>query len=357
MRQVFDAKGDKMKSAFNAAPAPLTRRSLLVTAGVAGLATIGLARPARAAAEFNFKLATNLPPTHPLNVRAKEAADRIAKESGGRAELMIFPGNQLGADADLLSQLRSGGLDFLAMSGLVASTLVPGAAITGMGFAFNDYAAVWQALDGKLGAFVRAELAKANLFAMPKIWDNGFRQMTTSTRPIKAVDDLKGMKMRVPVSPLWTSMFKALDAAPTGMAPPELYSALQTGIVDGQENGLVAILFTKLYEVQKYCALTNHMWDGYWMLSNKRNFDKLPREIQEIVQRNLDAAALDQRADVQKMTASAQADLEKFGLKFNTVDKAPFREKLSRNGFYKEWQAKLGQDAWATLEASVGKMG
>ena len=334
----------------------LSRRSLLLGAGAVGLGAAVFSRPAQAAPEFQFKFASNLPPTHPLNVRAKEAADRMAKESGGKIELQIFPSNQLGADADLLSQLRAGGLDFLAMSGLVASTLVPNAAITGMGFAFNDFPAVWQALDGKLGAYVRAELAKANLMAMPKIWDNGFRQMTSSNKVIKSVDDLKGMKIRVPVSPLWTSMFKALDAAPTGIAPPELYSALQTGIVDGQENGLVGIQFTKLYEVQKYCALTNHMWDGYWMLSNKRSFDKLPPDIQQIVQRNFDAGAVAQRADIERLSTTARADLEKLGLKFNAVDKAGFRNKLGTSGFYQEWKTKLGKEAWDTLEASVGKM-
>ena len=335
----------------------ITRRALLKGAGAAGLSAAGFSTPAFAAAEFQFKFASNLPATHPLNVRAKEAADRIAKESGGKVELQIFPANQLGADADLISQLRAGGIDFLTISGLVASTLVPTAAITGMGFAFKDYPSVWQALDGKLGAYVRAELAKANLLAMPKIWDNGFRHMTTSKQPIKSVDDLKGLKMRVPVSPLWTSMFKALDASPTGIAPPEMYSALQTGIVDGQENGLVAIQFTKLYEVQKFCALTNHMWDGYWMLANKRSFEKLPADIQQIIARNFDLSAVAQRADVERLTLTARADLEKAGMKFNTVDQAGFRDKLRANGFYQEWKTKLGKEAWDTLEASVGKMG
>lgn len=332
-----------------------TRRSFLATASAAGLAMTGL--PARAAAEHQFKFASNLPAAHPLNVRMKEAADRIAQESKGRVEVQIFPSNQLGADNDLISQLRSGGIDFLTVSGLVASTLVPTAAITGIGFAFDNYPAVWQALDGKLGAFVRGELAKANLHAMPRIWDNGFRQMTSSSRQIKSVADLKGMKIRVPASPLWISMFKALDAAPTPIAPPELYSALQTGVVDGQENALVGIQFTKLYEVQKYCALTNHMWDGYWLLANKRSFEKLPRDIQEIMQRNFDAGAVAQRADVERLSQTAQAELQKQGMVFSEVNKAAFRDKLRAGGFYQEWKGKLGQDAWATLEAAVGKMG
>ncbi len=197
-------------------------------------------------------------------------AAAIKTETNGRFDLQIFPNNQLGADTDVLSQLRSGGVEFFTMSGLILATLVPAASINGMGFAFPDYATVWKAMDGDLGAFVRKEVAKANIVAFEKIWDNGFRQTTSSTRPINGPGDYKGFKIRVPVSPLWTSMFKAFDAAPASINFNEVYSALQTKIVEGQENPLALISTAKLYEVQKYCSLTNHMWDGYWFLANRR---------------------------------------------------------------------------------------
>ena len=111
---------------------------------------------------------------------------------------------------------------------------------------------------------------------MEKIWDNGFRQTTTSTKPIVTPGRLRGMKLRVPPSPLWTSMFKAFDAAPASINFNEVYSALQTKIVDGQENPLAIISTAKLYEVQKYCSLTNHMWDGFWFLANQRAWEALP---------------------------------------------------------------------------------
>src|SRR5436189_6066561 len=142
-------------------------------------------------------------------------------------------------------------------------TLVPAASINGIGFAFPDYDTVWKAMDGGLGAHVRGEIGKAGLVVMDKIWDNGFRQTTSSTRPINAPDDLKGFKIRVPVSPLWTSLFQSLGAAPAGINFSEVYTALQTHIVDGQENPLTLISLAKLFEVQKYASMTNHMWDGY----------------------------------------------------------------------------------------------
>ena len=229
-------------------------------------------------AEFTYKFANNLPDSHPLNIRAKEMAAAIKTETNGRFDLQIFPNNQLGADTDVLSQIRSGGVEFFTMSGLILATLVPAASINGMGFAFPGLSdTVWKAMDGDLGAYVRREIAKANIVAFEKIWDNGFRQTTSSTKPINGPGDFKGFKIRVPVSPLWTSMFKAFDAAPASINFNEVYSALQTKIVEGQENPLALISTAKLYEVQKYCSLTNHMWDGYWFLANRRALEALPR--------------------------------------------------------------------------------
>ena len=145
----------------------------------------------------------------------------------------------------------------------VLSTLIPTASIWGVGFAWKDYETLWRALDGKLGASLRAQITKAGLIPLEKIWDNGFRQITTSTRPIGKPEDLKGMKIRVPINALWTSLFESLGASPTGINFAEVYSALQTRVVDGQENPPAIIAAAKLYEVQRYCALTNHMWDGW----------------------------------------------------------------------------------------------
>ena len=206
-----------------------SRRSLLKTTGASAvLGGLGAPLVARAQqAEFSYKFANNLPDTHPLNIRAREMAAAIKSQTNGRFDLQIFPNNQLGADTDVLSQLRSGGVEFFTMSGLILAILVPAASINGMGFAFPDYPTVWKAMDGDLGGYVRKEIAKANIVAFEKIWDNGFRQTTSSTKPITEPGDYKGFKIRVPVSPLWTSMFKAFDAAPASINFNEVYSAFK----------------------------------------------------------------------------------------------------------------------------------
>ena len=231
---------------------------------------------------------------------------------------------------------------------------MPPASINGVGFAFKDYDQVWQAMDGKLGAYVRGEIEKRGLHPMDKIWDNGFRQTTTSTKPIKTPDDFKGVKLRVPVSPLWTSMFTALGASPASINFSEVYSALQTHIVDGQENPLNLIDTAKLYEVQKYCSLTNHMWDGFWFLANRRAWDRLPEDARQVVAREINAAAVAERADIDKANKDVKTALEGKGIVFNDVDTASFRERLKQAGFYKEWRGKYGEDAWHVLEESVG---
>lgn len=334
----------------------MNRRRVLKGAGATAIAAPFFNfRPANAA-EFSYKYANNVPASHPLSVWVTKAAESVLEKTGGRVEIRVFPNNQLGADADMLSQLRSGALEFFTMSGLLLATLVPVASINGIGFAFPDYGDVWKAMDGDLGALVRRDIEKANLVIFNKIWNGGFRQITSSTKPINTPDDLNGFKIRVPVSPLWTSMFQGLGAAPASINFSEVYTALQTRIVDGQETPLVSIEAAKLYEVQKYCALTNHMWDGFWFLANRRAFEKLPADLRQTVMSVVDAAALQQREEVTKQNQSLQGELTAKGLIFNQPDRALFRDKLRKAGFYQEWEKRYGPEAWALLEKATGKL-
>ena len=331
-----------------------SRRAVLAGAAAAPLLAIRT-RPA-SAAEFSFKLANNSPVTHPQSVRQQEAATRIKDASGGRVEIQLFPNNQLGSDTDMLSQLRSGAIDFFTLSGLILSTLVPVASINGIGFAFKDYDTVWSTMDGKLGVYVRGEIGKRGLIAMDRMWDNGFRQITSSTRPIREPADLRGFKIRVPISPLWTSMFQAFGASPISINFSEVYSALQTKIAEGQENPLSLIEIAKLYEVQKYVSMTSHMWDGFWMLANRQSFESMPKNLQDIVAQQLNRSALDERSDIARLNDSVAADLKTKGLTFVEVDKPAFRSALKQARFYAEWRTKYGDEAWALLEGAVGSL-
>lgn len=335
----------------------MTRRSLLRTLSAVPVAGMTTALPAMAqTAEFSLKYGNNLPVTHPLNIRAKEACDRILKESKGRVDIKIFPNNQLGGDTDMLSQVRSGGIDFFTPSALVIATLVPVAAINAVGFAFSDYNQVWSAMDGDLGAHVRAAIAKMRLHTFEKMWDNGFRQTTSSKAPITTAKDLDGLKIRVPVSPLSISMFKGLGASPTSLQFSEVYSSLQTKIVDAQENPLPIIQVAKLYEVQKFCSLTNHIWDGYWFIANGRTWERLPADLKAIVSAAINDAGMGQRDDIKKLNESVVGDLQSKGLAINRPAADTFRAKLREAGFYGEWKGRFGDEARGFLEKSVGKL-
>jgi tripartite ATP-independent transporter DctP family solute receptor len=335
----------------------LNRRTLLkgLTATTVGVPLFTIPKYAKAA-EITLRYGNNLPLSHPLNIRAKEAADRIAKETDGQVEMLIVPANQLGGDTDMLSQVRNGALTFFTPSALVIATLVPVAAINAVGFAFKNYDQVWAAMDGPVGAFVRKSIADARLHALDVMWDNGFRQMTTSGSRIENAGSMKGLKIRVPVSPISISMFAGLGAAPASLQFSEVYTALQTKVVDAQENPLPIIQVAKLYEVQSSCALTNHIWDGYWFIANGRQWSGMPANVQEIVSRAINEAGLKQRQDIKGLNESVQSDLQSKGLTFNTCDTDSFRAKLREAGFYTEWKQKFGPEAWGRLESVVGSL-
>ena len=332
----------------------LSRRHLL--AGAAAIPVFGILTRRGNAAEFTYKLATGQDPTHPINIRAQEAIDRIRDSTGGRMEIKLFPANQLGSDTDLLGQVRNGSVEFFNLSTSILSTFVPAATLPNTGFAFKDYDAVWKAMDGGLGEYVRSEIAKTPILPVSNIWDNGFRQITSSTREIKTPEDLKGFKIRVPPAPMLTSLFKAFDAGVSPINFNELYSSLQTKVVEGEENPLPIIATTRLYEVQKSCSMTGHVWDGYWILGNKRAWQKLPEDVRQVISKELDRSAIDQRADVAKLSESLRQTLTEKGIKFFDVDREPFRAALGKTSFYKAWKAKLGEVGWGHIEAVSGKL-
>jgi tripartite ATP-independent transporter DctP family solute receptor len=332
-----------------------TRRALLAGGAAFPLLTV-LKWPANAA-EFDLKYATGQDPSHPVNLRAQEALTRIREATSGRVDIKLFPANQLGSDTDLLTQVRNGSIEFFNLSSLILATLVPISGITSVGFAFKNYDDVWGAMDGQLGDHIRSEIAKTPIFTVSKIWDNGFRHVTSSTREIRDPVDLKGFKLRVPPAPPLTSLFKALDASPTPINFNEVYTSLQTKVVEGQENPLAIIATTRLYEVQKTCSLTAHVWDGYWVLGNKRAFARLPSDLQGIITRELDKSAVDQRADIAKLSDTLKADLQAKGITFIDVQQDDFRKALASTNFYTEWKQKYGPTAWDLMEKVSGKLG
>jgi len=329
------------------------RRQVLTTMATLPLVSMPFVRRTFAA-EFSFKIAHPLAATHPTNVRLLEAADQVRKDTDGKVELRIFPNGQLGGEVDLLNQVRAGAVEGYVIGGLVVSSVVPAAALDGTGFAFSDASKVWPAVDGKLGDYIRAALINANLYATRTVWDLGFREITTSVKPIKTVDDVAGLKIRVPGAAAYTGLFKALGAAPTSIQFNEVYPALQTKVVDAQENPLGLIVTSKFYEVQKFCSLSNHIWQGNWVLFNGRIWKSLPANLQEIVEKRLNDAGRAQRKDLADLDQSFRDTMTKGGIQFNDVDAPSFRAKLKGAGYYADVRKTFGDQAFKLLEEAAG---
>jgi TRAP-type transport system periplasmic protein len=334
----------------------LSRKQLLLGAA-AGSAVAMLRAPVVLAARATvIRFGIDLAQDHPSTKAAIAAGVEISKKSNGAIQLQVFPNNQLGDDTHMLADLRAGGIQMMGIGDNILATLVPSAAIDNVGFSFKDAKTAWSALDGKVGEIVRSDIVKLGLQPMPRIWDEGFRQITTSTRPINAPQDLHGFKIRVPPSPISLSLFRDLGAAPVTMNAAELYTALQTHVVDGQENPLGIIKTQKFYQVQKYCSMTNHMWVGYWILMNGAFWQGLPVDHRKIIADAFVAQADGQRMANEQLNDSLEASLTKQGLTFNKPDIAPFRETLVKSGFYREWQTKFSPALWSALEQYTGSL-
>jgi tripartite ATP-independent transporter DctP family solute receptor len=330
-------------------------RGAFISTSAATLASIAIIPKAALAAQFSYKAGTNQPVDHPLSVAMKDLWDTVRTESGGRLDVQTFPNNQLGGDTAMMQQLRAGALQFMTLDGGILQAVVPVAAIQGIGFAFKDSSQAFAAFDGKLGAYVRDQIAHAGIHAFDLIWENGMRNVTSSTRPIRNAADFSGFKIRTPEGSLYLDLFRSLGAAPTPINFSELYTSLQTHVVDGQENPLLNIEFARFFEVQKYLSMTAHMWSGYWLLANGDVWNGLPPDLQALVTKEARVTAEKQRAAVVKYNDTLAGKLRSQGMVINEVDRAGMRAKLGE--FYKKWQGTFGDQAWSLLEQYAGKLG
>lgn len=338
----------------------ITRRrfSTIATGALLGAAGSTVSWNAEAAdAEFAYKFATTAPADDPVSVHAQKVADRVKEATNGRMVIQVFPYGQLGTDSSLLSSVRSGAVEFINASDNLLSNVTAVSAVSAVGFAFRDYEEAWKSLDGDLGTLVRGNLGKFGITLMDRVWDSGFRQVYTATKPIDSVNDLAGLKIRVPVTPIVFSMFKGMGATPISINFNEVYSALQAHLADAMETALIAFLNGKFYEVQKYCSLTNHSWSGYWIAANAAAFNRLPKDLQDTVRSVMNETADEERQHSKKENLSTAERLKQHSIAINApTDTQSFRESLRKNGYYQFWEQKIGPEAWAALEKYSGKL-
>jgi tripartite ATP-independent transporter DctP family solute receptor len=262
-------------------------------------------------------------PGNPRHEAAVKFAEIVKAKSAGRLEVQVAPSAQLGDDAAMVTALRTGALDMSANSQGAVANAVPEYAAFGMPFLFASAAQAFKVLDGPLGKELGDKSAEKGMVVLG-YWDNGIRQMTNSKRPIAKVDDMKGLKMRTPPDAVLVDIMQALGADAQQIKFSELYVALQQGVVDGQENPLANIHASKLYEVQKHLALTNHQFQMTPFLMSKRSWDKLSADDRKAVQEAATEATTLQRKLSADADAKLLADLKAQGVQVTTVDKGAF---------------------------------
>jgi TRAP-type transport system periplasmic protein len=328
------------------------RRDFIGAASVA-LGAAGVVPLRAKAAQFEYKAGFNQPFEHPTSVRFTEMAKQVALESGGRLNIRVFPNSILGGEDSMFAQVRLGALEFYIGTSALSS-LVPAAEIISVAFAFKSEDVAFAACDGALGANMRKEMEAKGLVVFPSIFGAGFRQITTSTKPIRSADDMVGLKIRTTSGKVYVDLFRTLGAVPVSMALAETYTALQTRTVDSEENAYAQIEQQRFFEVQRYLSVTNHMWNGAWLTANQEKWRALPPDLQAIFSRNARKYALRQRQDLRLLNAAMGEKLQRQGLAFNNVDTQSFRTKLTPA--YQRWKADFGPALWTVLEQYSGKL-
>jgi tripartite ATP-independent transporter DctP family solute receptor len=333
----------------------VSRRTML--AGAAGAASFGILHWHRAdAAEFTFKLGHDQPVMAPLHVRSAQAAAKISQESGGRLAVQVYPANQLGSDTQMFAQIRSGALELLLIGDNILGQVVPAANVAAMPMAFAGYEESFSAMDGPLGAYIRTQIDKLGLHTFEKTCDIGLRHVFTSSRPVHTAADMKGLKLRVPEAPIQVAFFRALGSSPTPLDTAEMYTAIQTHLVDGAEQPLGTIEYQRLTEVSKYITLTAHQGTPFAVLANGIMFQRLPKDLQEILVRNLNDLATQQRADAVRDETDLKLKLPTQGQTLITPDRESFRAVIREAGLYAKWRDTFGAEPFSLLEKAVGKL-
>ena len=236
-----------------------------------------------------LKLGHIAEPENPYGQGADHFSNLVKERTKGEVIIQVYPSSQLGNQRDLVEGLTFGTVDMTLTGTAVLGNFIPEVAVFDLPFIFRDIPHAYKALD-TVGMDLCKKGEGRGMITLA-IWENGVRHMTNNKRPIKTPEDMKGLKMRVMEQPVYIEMMKALGASPTPMAMSELYTALQKGVIDGQENPLAHIATKRFYEVQKYISLTGHTYASEPLLISTSSWKKLTPEQQQIVRQ----AALDTR--------------------------------------------------------------
>ncbi|MCF7935469.1 MAG: DctP family TRAP transporter solute-binding subunit [Synergistales bacterium] len=297
------------------------------------------------ASDYLIRVAHVLPESHASHIALKEEFKKQIEEgTDGNVKVELYPNAQLGGDRQAVESVSLGTLEMTMAIGSVLSAYDERAAVMDLPFLFTSREAARAALDGDFGEKLNEIFVESNMYNLG--WcENGFRNITNNRGPVNVPGDLEGLKIRTMENPYHVKAFKLYGANPTPMSFGELYTALQQGTVDAQENPISIIYAAKFYEVQDYCSLTQHIYGTVALYINKPFFDSLPEEYQKVVKDAAQATKERQRAVAYRQDTELIEKLEEEGMKVNEVsdeDKLKFRE--AAEPLYEQYREQYGDE-------------
>ncbi len=331
--------------------------SLLKFALATGVAAIALAGPA--AAQFQdrtIRVSNGINADHPVGNGLTKMNQCVGEKSGGKMKLQGFWGGALGGDLQATQQLRSGTLEMVITSSSPLVGILPDLGVFDLPFLFANAKEADAVLDGPFGKYISDKLPGVGLVNLA-YWENGFRNLTNSRKPVAKVEDFQGVKVRVMQNNIFLDTFKTVGANAVPMAFGEVFTALETKAIDGQENPFVTIDTSKFYEVQKYLTVTNHAYTPFLVLYSKQLFDKLSPEEQKAL---TDCAALgrdEQRKVSRDLSEKSLAKLKQQGMQVTELTpdvQSRLREAVKP--VYERHSETIGKETVAKVQEELAKI-
>jgi len=298
------------------------RRAVLLGA----LAAPFVARPALAQT-VTLRSADVHPDGYPTVEAVKFMGRQIEEKTGGRIRVQVFSSRQLGEEKDTLEQTRFGVIDLNRVNSASLNSLVPETVIPGLPFLFRSEEHAHRVLDGAIGDDIASGLTRHNLVPLA-YYDSGARSFYTRGRAINEPGDLRGLKIRVQPSDMWVAMMRAFGANATPLPTGEVYSALQTGVVDGAENNYPSYQSFRHFEVARFYSVSEHSMAPELLVMSKRSFDRQPKEIQDILRQAARDSVPEMRRLWNARSEEAKAAVIAAGAQINAMNKEPFERNM-----------------------------
>lgn len=332
----------------------LSSRLVSILAGVALAALAGSAQAQ--VKERNIRVSNGINEDHPVGNGVAKMRACMTEKSGGKLKLQGFWGGALGGDLQATQALRAGTQEMVITSSSPLVGIMPALGVFDLPFLFTNEKEADAVLDGGFGKYISDKLPAFGVVNL-SYWENGFRNLTNSKRAVTKAEELTGLKVRVMQNNIFLDSFKSMGANATPMAFGEVFAALETHAIDGQENPLVTIDTSKLYEVQKYLTMTRHAYTPFLVLYSKKLWDQLSSEEQAILSECSTVGRDEERRVSRVLNDTSMANLKKQGMQVSDIsadELTKMREATA--AVYQRHEATIGKETIERLKADLAKI-